>query len=160
MYLQNPSVNLFFSFVFRLETDIVHHNGGSAVQGSLTGDRLQIPSLLRERAEREVGAIIHSKQYQQSGMPRPVHSDTLPCLPSSRHNIQLHCVPIINLPVMLIQASVTIDSELTKVDCLFSAVLSQCGLCHIKSPHLPYVIPLHIFSQFKNIFGHKDLMTT
>lgn len=111
-----------------------------------------------ERAEREVGAIIHSKQYQQSGMPvRPVHSDTLP---SSRHNIQPHCVAIINLPVMLIQASVTIDSELTKVDCLFSAVLSQCGLCHIKSPHLPYVIPLHIFSQFKNIFGHKDLMTT
>lgn len=157
MYLQNPSVNLFFSFVFRLETDIVHHNGGSAVQGSLTGDCKYPVYWERERAEREVGAIIHSKQYQQSGMPRPVHSDTLP---SSRHNIQLHCVPIINLPVMLIQASVTIDSELTKVDCLFSAVLSQCGLCHIKSPHLPYVIPLQLFSQFKNIFGHKDLMTT
>ena len=104
---------------------------------------LQIPSLLRER---EVGAIIHSKQYQQSGH--------CPALRLS------YCVPIINLPVMLIQAIVTIDSELTKAACLFSAVLSQCGMCHIKSPYLPYVIPPQLFSQFKNIFGHKDLMTT
>ena len=131
MYLQNPSVNLLFSLVFRLETDIVHHNGGSAVGSDWGG--LQIPSLLRGK----FGAIIPSKQYQQSGMPAPAsalrHSPHI-----HRLNIQgLHCAAIINLPVMLIQASVTIDSELTKVDCLFSASLSQCGLCHINSPYLP-----------------------
>ena len=127
----------------RLETDIVHHNGGSAVRGVWLGTA---NTQFIERAEREVGAIIPSKQYHRA-------------LVLSTGWI-LYCVPIIKLAVMLIQASVTIDSELTKADCLFSAVLSQCGMCHIKSPYLPYVIPPQLFSQFKNIFGHKDLMTT
>ena len=136
-----------FFVCVRLETDIVHHNGGSAVQGVWLGTA---NTQFIERAEREVGAIIPSKHHHQ-----PVHSYS----PLSTRWI-LYCVPIINLAVMLIQASVTIDSELTKAACLFSAVLSQCGMCHIKSPYLPYVIPPQLFSQFKNIFGHKDLMTT
>ena len=46
----------------RLETDIVHHNGGSAVRGVWLGTA---NTQFIERAEREVGAIIPSKQYHQ-----------------------------------------------------------------------------------------------
>ena len=62
MYLQNPKVNVLFFVGVRLETDIVHHNGGSAVRGVWLGTA---NTQFIERAEREVGAIIPSKQYHQ-----------------------------------------------------------------------------------------------